>query len=553
MRSVTVYLLVGVAIVLFLPGGCPQGPAANQSNDNGPGSSIGNDNLAGASNDNSATENGNDNSAGSGEDDNPAVTLSGQIAAPESAKRRARAENSEPIYVVVAQSAETKELYRGTTDGDGKFEIEIPDEEVGNPFTVTILDQNGKPQGPVQFASGESEATTGIAIDADAKLGTIALPEEPGAAPIVPGEDANTQDKVDSGIKARLGDNGAPVGVGSLGKGADAEGGASDDPKQSLDRDKDGLPDFADADNDGDGIVDDFDSDGTDAAPDTGGVMLNFFMNLKIAAEDADTYYSGSADEISTALQTDTVITLEVLQPGSGLPQITGVHAVETPGPSWMPTATILNTSDLWSAAGYEFEGAGDRFQKFVVPNALITAGETITVEITFDDSSTRVLSRMINYVFKNIPKLERFGPSADSLAEFDNSQPILFDGAQDLVLEFRPPPDETGALLTALDYQFEFFYEAASDQSQVQNIDNDATFPSPPAGFMTNNHAFSVLAGALTLSADETYVVTLPKELFIDTAQIEGGGSTAIGSYKIDIAAQKSGNAAIMLRFQKQ
>lgn len=490
------------------------------------------------------------------------VTLSGTIQAARSATG-APTRTLDEGYMIVAQSSETGEIYRAVTDADGAFQLSIPASETGNTFVVTILGPDGKAVGPVMYATASEGGLTGLALDADTSLGTINLPDDPTGHPIRPGSEVDLSGQTDDSILARLNEDGVPVGLASFGKGNDAkdqdgQGG------QAVDADRDGLIDFLDADDDGDGIVDDFEGDG-----DAGGVpdeiIANFFMNLKIDATKAPTYYDGSAADISTALATDTIITLEVAPANASSQTITSARILETPGPAYIPTASkVVETADgldyvSWADSNYALDEDDDRFEVFVRPNTEMAAGDTFTCEVTFDDGSTVQYTRMINYVFKNIPKLVRYGAGGD-LTDFDvndatvngsDQQPIPFDGTQDLVLVFNPPKDELGAYIENMDYSFTIFYHGTDRQQLNDDIDYEATWPSPPSGF--DDGTYWVTQDELTLSADDTYTFTLPKEVFPDTV-VTSSGNVDVGQYKIDITAEaSSGNAAIMLHFEKQ
>ncbi len=495
-----------------------------------------------------------------------AVALTGRILGSDAAKVAPRAQASDETYMVVAQSNTTGVIYRGTTDAAGDFQIDIPESEAGNTFVITILGPDGRAVGPVLFgvATG-GEGLTGLELDGEVDLGTIVLPDDPMADTIQPGSDADElDDLVDPELAARLDANGVPVGLASQGKGDAADGdGTPED--QLVDGDEDGLIDMLDADDDGDGTVDDLDGDGeVDDAPSD--IHVNFFMNLKISSEQAQTYYAGTAAEIAAALAVDTIITLECMTEPWATYAITAVHALETPGPTYLPQADKMLEEDNplafsgWADLDYAFDEAEDRFQAFVRPNALMDAGDTFTVEVSLDDGTSEQYSRMINYVFKNIPKLVQYG-TMGALVNFnvtDRSvnggpeRPIPFDGTQDLVLVFNPPPDETGAYLTGLDYTFQIFYYTAVDGPAINDqIDVAATWPDAPVGF--EGTTFWVASTDLTLSPDNTYTFALPKELFPGTVQTTSGGEVAVTAYKIDITAEcPSGNAAIMLMLQK-
>ncbi|MFQ6048431.1 MAG: hypothetical protein ACE5K7_03610 [Phycisphaerae bacterium] len=495
------------------------------------------------------------------------AALTGRIRASGAARRVRQDLTNNEGYTVIAQSNATGELYRGMSDAAGDFEVDIPQAEAGNTFVVTILSPDGRAVGPVLFAEGQTDGVTGVNVEGQVSLGTVDLPEDPLVRPIRPGSDATAglDDLIDPDVSARLDDRGVPVGLASHGKGDQARSDGPPNGDQLADGDRDGLIDTLDADDDGDGLVDDFEGDGA-ADGLAGDLIVNFFMNLKIGAERAGIYYSGNQAEIAAALATDTIITFEVMMVPGAERTIAAAHMLEVPGPPYMPIADKMGDSTgglvfaAWVDLGYAFDAASDRFQAFVRPNAVMDAGDTFTVEVVFDDGSAEQHSRMINYVFKNIPRLVRYG-AVGSLSEFDvgdptvngtPEHPIWFDGTQDLVLIFNPPLDETGAYLTDLDYTFQVFYHAASDGRQLNGeIDVAATWPTLPAGF--DGGTYWVPNSELVLADDNTYSVTIPKEILPDEVQT-AAGPELVDYYKIDITAEcSSGNAALMLAFKKQ
>ncbi|MEK7730507.1 MAG: hypothetical protein AAB363_01490 [Planctomycetota bacterium] len=486
-----------------------------------------------------------------------ALSISGRITSPASGKSRPRAQAADETYVVVAQSTETQQVYRETTDASGDFQIDIPDSEAGNAFMVAIVGPDSKPLGPVVFEQTQDGGVTGMDLDRSASLGTISLPEDVTQTPIQPGDDADTEELVAHDVTARTDAQGVPVGVTSFGKGQEAMGEVSGEQRQRLDSDRDGMVDLIDADNDGDGIIDPLDPDSSSDFQHSR-VYVSFFMNLKIGSDRAGIYYNGTPAQIEQSLQTDTSITFDLPLPSDGGPAITAVRALDTPAPAYMAgmergtDGPMGLESHPWSATGYAFGVGGDgRFEAFVRPNALIEAGDTFWIEITFADGSTAVVWDMIDFVFTNIPRVRRHG-APGLLKDFDGQEPIRFDGSKDLVLVFDPPRDEAGGYLEGHDYTFQIFYNAAGDGRQLNpEIDAAATWPNPPPGF--DRTTYWARASTLTLGPDNTYTVDLPAQIFPDTVQTTSGPQ-AVGSYKIDITAESSGgNAAIMLMFQKQ
>ena len=484
------------------------------------------------------------------------VAISGKIVANDEAGQSAPGVSTYTIFVV---SDTTGEIYSVDVDDNGEFNLDLPDSEAGSTFTVTIADGLGKSLGPVLF---DTLGSTGLKPVGAADLGTIDLPLDPNLAPIEPGADTNTSNMIASTIQTRLDSNGVPVGIMTHGKGDDAE--LSGDTSGKADIDRDGLISIFDADDDGDGVVDDFDSG---SASPVDGIRVNFFMNLKIAAEDANTYYTGSTSAIESRRMTDTVITFEVVDddPNSGA-ALTSVTMYETPGPAYLSGADLITDGvggleyTPWSDAGYAFEETTDRFQAFVRPNDLMEAGDTFRIALTFDGGPGLSTWRMINFVFTNIPKLIKYG-STIALTPFDITstvingtvdKPIRFDNTQDLVLKFEPPVDETGAPLTDLpEYNCQIFYVDGDGDQINGSIDIDATFGTLPSG-VTTNLAYVVDAATLTLASDGTYTITVPKELFPDTVTLQDSSTETVAYFKVDLTAESDGgNAAIMLNFR--
>ncbi len=477
-------------------------------------------------------------------------SISGLISSPAS-KLLAGAMEVNQGYQIVAQSADTMEVYTGDSQPDGSFSIEIPEEETGDLFLTMVLGPDGRALGPVMFNSFAGFGSTGIELDGNVSLGTIDVPGTPGDAPIFAGDDANLDEgAVADDVLVRLDDSGVPVGAANVGKGDGAVVDLpTDNPRQQCDVDMDGMLDDFDADDNGNGTIDDLDAEAR-PEPQRGGIQFQAFMNLKIGGPNAQFYFTGDEANIEQSLENDTVITFEVNFDGRNGRTLTGVTVLETPGPAYLPLATVQG-GGLWSDTGYALnEVEPNHFNAFVTPHAFIDAGDAFTIVCTFDDGSTRRATRMLNYVFRSIPKLELFGAEGDlQPASVEN----LFDGTQDLVLEWHPPVDERGRLLVGFDYRFEVFFHDGTAQ-QINDIDGAATWPTPPTGWRTDVRSFDVAGSELsTLSADDTLSVTLPAGIFVDTVET-GGGPVAVGHYVIDIAAQRNGNnSALKVEFEKE
>lgn len=493
-----------------------------------------------------------------------ATTLTGVVSPGQTAKAAPRAEET-GAYTVVVQSDETGEVYRAETDADGAFEVTLPESENGNTMTVTLVGPDGRAVGPLVFDEADGNGVTGIKPAGTTDVGAIDVPADPTAAPLQP--DGDVADLLDADVTTRVNDDGVPIGVATHGKGDDA---TSDDGVRdgAVDADRDGLIDIFDADDDGDGIIDDLDTGGSTTPAD---VRFGCFMNLKINANNAAVYYDGTSDEINARLKTDTIITIEVVEEPSATRAVASARVLETPGPAYMPNAVLQGEGDAdttWASTDYDLpflENPGDRWGVWIVPHTLMDAGDSFTAEVTYTDGTSEQFTHMINYVFTNIPKLVTYGspgtPHAfdvhDATVNGTDEHPIPFDATQDVRLYFEPPVDETGAPLLGLDYSFAVFYRSAAGAGGFtqlnSDIDSAATWPTPPTGFDAQNTTFYVDAGTLTY-ADGKYAFDLPHEIFVDTVRLTDGSDAAVASYQVDITAETTtGNAAILLIFERQ
>jgi hypothetical protein len=193
--------LLAATAVLILLAGCPSANSPS-NNDNG-GIDVVNDDNGGNSNGTTA------------------VSLSGRLAPGMASKSIPRSQTTMYPYTIVAQSNDTGEIYRTQTDETGDFSLDLPAAEQGNTFVVTILGPDGKAVGPVLFGSDGTDGYTGVTMDRAASLGVMALPDDPTAAAITPGEGADTADLANPDVPVVLNGNGAPVGLATHGKGAD--------------------------------------------------------------------------------------------------------------------------------------------------------------------------------------------------------------------------------------------------------------------------------------------------------------------------------------------
>lgn len=471
------------------------------------------------------------------------------------AKHAPTASGADTTYMVVAQSSSTGEVYTTTTSADGSFTLELPENESGATFTVTLVNNEGKPMGAMLFGDdGAGMGYTGLEVLGDVSLGTLDVPADPGTAPIKPGDDSALDAAVIAeDVLARLNTAGAPVGADNVGKGDDAKtSNPTSNSKQTADADMDGMIDIFDADDNGNGTIDELDPDQKpDVFDDLHGLNLVLFMNLKISDADAGFYFGGDVPNIEKSLREDTVITFELFFDGRAGRTLVAANVLAAPAPPYLPDTVLLGGGGKWVDSGFALQPAGaNHFNAFVTPNAIINAGDTFVIEAQFDDGSTARLTRMINFAFHSIPKANVFGPpaSASTSVVVGTNQ---FDGSQDLELRWNPPVDERGTLILGFDYRFEVFFHDATG-AQINGIDKTATWPTMPTGF--NGFSFDVPGADLAaLDSANQLAAILPHGIFVDTVTQDGGATVAVASYVIDIAAQKNGNnSALKVRFAK-
>lgn len=467
----------------------------------------------------------------------------------------------EDTQEIILCSNATKALYRGTTAADGTFNVAVPSSEAGSSFVISVVDGQGRCAGPVLMERSGGQGKTGLRVNGDVDLGTMTLPDDVKLSVLLPTNVASLASLIDTNSSVKLDANNVAVGMTSVGKGTDSLN-LGTLATQLADRDKDGLIDLLDADDDGNGVVDEFESSGyVDTHAQISGYHVNFFMNLGINIERANIYYNGTQAEREAALKTDTMITFEVvLDSASAAKTITAIRMLERPGPAYLPVSSVSAAGGPtnWKSLGYAFNwsAADARWTAFVTPNALMNSGELFTFEVTFSDGSTRLYSRMINYVMKNIPKLTQVGPpgalttfNLASLASGSSGQygPLLIDGTKDLQLVFNPALDELGAYIRNTDYQVHLaLYDATG--SQIGDVNKTATWsPIPPymdpnAG---GNYNLTFPKSVITPTwnaTNNTYSLTIDKGLFVNTVTKNSGSTVAVSHYKLDLWSEVSG-----------
>jgi hypothetical protein len=184
---------------------------------------------------------------------------------------------------MVAVSKDTGMIYFPTGETDAAGSFTIPDLPAGESFYLAVLDSGKKLSAPVAFGESGGGAAMAVAPGAsDLALGSIVYDSSKDvAAPATP--PTSVLDPA-STVEAKAGETLVPKGAGTYGKGAEAvfSGAYS---SAVADGDKDGLPNPLDADNNGDGIIDEFDGLCTMETLSGASTKLNFsfiFTNLHV-------------------------------------------------------------------------------------------------------------------------------------------------------------------------------------------------------------------------------------------------------------------------------
>lgn len=421
------------------------------------------------------------------------VTLSGTLAS-SSAGKELRAKDFTGYYLI-AQAKGTNKIYPGKVNADGTFSLDVPQ---NGSYVVTVMSSSSRPAGVFIMADGDSTLTTGLKSGTtNASLGTFTLDETKGKATAL----QTISNYADTTITARA-SNGAPVGMGNVGKGTQAKLTSGSVDTSIPDVDKDGLIDPLDADADGNGVVDEFQATGpakfssyatTKAGKSSSCITsVGVFMNLKIPYDKSSSFDT----------KTDMVLTLELIPDSSCASAIetidldTSSGGTGSGGPVYKNLATISpfangwtdlasptaypSTGTLWKDANWSLYKAtsseGDtRWTVWVVPNDTVVAGDSFMFKVKYTSGSgitpsTEHFVKAVDYVFTNIPKMATYNgtpaPTPSSGGSGTNSNPITFTG-DDLTLTWSRPQDESSSSICGMSYIFTVFYYVGTSQAQ--------------------------------------------------------------------------------------
>ncbi len=393
-------------------------------------------------------------------------------------------------YSVAAVSTDTGMVYfaDAKTGSDGSFTVSgLPS---GESFYLEILDDTSKLAAPVSMGTSEGKPVMAVEPSVSTDLGTILYDSSKGAAAPVT-EPTAILDKGTS-AEVKTGETLVPVGAKNFGKGDEAKFSGTYTPDKA-DGDKDGLPNPFDADNNGDGVVDELDGLYTREAFMPAGVLPNFFTyvfsNLKIDFDRRDSFKAGP-----TAYSDMTLAVGVTSNAGKGAPSGKTISSVKvTEGPTWMSKATVVDSGGrLWSADSYSVpaKGAGSVFEVQLgglKPLTDVNAGDALKFLVTYTDGSSEEAIKMLNFIFTDIPRATEYrigsGGSWQTISP-TASGPLATSSTSEVYLKWTRPRDETSKEVFGGRYTFEYNVAGGGAHEVTVYNDSDPTIATLEAGY---------------------------------------------------------------------
>lgn len=206
--------------------------------------------------------------------------------------------------------------------------------------------------------------------------------------------------------------------------------------KAGTDDDKDGLPNSLDVDDDGDGILDNYE----DSSPSSSGSVsksFNIFSNLKLDIESSLNFHTTGLDtsRIDTALSNVQTLAIEVAGNPTDTVELncTGLGYCKSGGTG--KEAQTRNDFPGISGGTYDSDGDGlglvtngptGDFQLLTGANSsTIAAGDTLIEEVTDSTSATVNISSILNFVFHSTPAVKEVTIDATTTAVDYSVTPI--------------------------------------------------------------------------------------------------------------------------------
>ncbi len=365
-------------------------------------------------------------------------------------------------YLVVAQNADSGALEYASADSSGRFEFTLPSNQT---YTINVIDADAQYTGPMVVSDmGGSQAAMGLSLSSTLELGDVLVNTTTGK--IAPTSAVGTG-HVAAGQVARTDANGAPLGVGNAGKGSAAN--YSGTLQAGFDSDKDGLPNFVDADNNGNGVIDELD-------PGSGVTTESVTDNARIDSVDVYTSLNLSYDNVQNFSPAQHSGLEFLVTPDPSVVSLIDSVAV-TSIPAQYANAEFIEAQTVngvtypdhakWRTASYglgyiaaaQALSGKDQWSAYIRPLVLPQPGDMFVFRVNYSDGTYDEFSRMVNYRFSTIPSLESYQLAGDVVraAPAVNSPPSPFTlvGTTEITLNYGRPTDEDGNVLTGFAYEY--------------------------------------------------------------------------------------------------
>jgi hypothetical protein len=359
-------------------------------------------------------------------------------------------------YTVAAISKDTGDIYFSTpTDSSGNFTIaNLPSHES---FYLDVLDSSNQLAAPVAFGTTGGKAVMAIEASNESvgsiDLGAIVIDSSKKAAAPSIAPTANLD--ASTTVEVKSGETLVPLGAGNLGKGSATEIPSGTYNSTVADGDKDGLPNFLDADNNGDLVPDEFDGMFTKEVfgVSASGLYAFAFTNLKVEYGNRNTY--------KTTYNTFS-IALGVAGPkGPGAKNIDTVRVIA--GPSWITKAKIIaDPPVLWSTTDYAIPAKGSQGfevqlgRESIKPVTDVNAGDTFKILVNYTDGTSAETVKMLNFVFTEIPSVAAIKIGSGSWQN-PGVGDVFNTTTSEVGLRWFRPKDESGNEIKGGRYTFEY------------------------------------------------------------------------------------------------
>lgn len=386
--------------------------------------------------------------------------LTGAAVSAAGVRAQATAFSAVPDYSIAAVSKDTGNVYFASSATDASGNFTIPDLPAGESYYMEVLDSSCKLAAPVAFGTAGGKAVMAIETgdSSSIALGDIAYDSNKGAAAPTVAQTALLDPA--AAVETKSGETLVPKGAENFGKGSETEISSGAYLPNTVDGDKDGLPNILDADNNGDLVVDEL--DGMFTAEVLAIAPSNFFSyafcNLKVDYNNRTSYKTDYREfDLAVGVTPNN-------KGGTARKTISSVKVID--GPAWISKATVSATGTsadghLWSASSYNIpkRSGMDAYEvhlQGLKPVADVNTGDALKFNVAYTDGTSEESLKMINFVFTDIPQVQAIKIGSSPWRE----QPLTFPTAansSEVRVRWLRPKDESGSEIIGGRYTFEY------------------------------------------------------------------------------------------------